>query len=122
MNKKDLNAPQKVLKNGQICQEELDEIVSIALESLKSLMVDYETPIEIRLQVALKLFEIGATPNKNNDEVLIRSIEKNALDIKKNAHQLSGIESLLKMVAQSTPDAIFPNAIYSQKINRTAIR
>jgi len=48
----------KVLEKGRICEDALDEIVGMALESLKTLMADYETPIEVRLQVALKIFEI----------------------------------------------------------------
>lgn len=54
----------KVLEKGRICQEQLEEVVSMALESLKTLMVDCETPIEIRLQVALRLFENFGTDSR----------------------------------------------------------
>jgi hypothetical protein len=97
----------KVLENGQISQEQTEELVSIALQVLKSLLTDTETPIEIRLRVSLEIFEnFCATPNVNsgsgnNDEgELIRGLEKTAHDIEKNAHHLSYIETLLTMAAK----------------------
>ncbi len=84
-----MSKSESILDNGKIVQEELDEIVNIALSTLKSLMVDYETPIEIRLRVALEIFELfGKTKDINqltNEEVVVRSIEKNAYNIEKNA-------------------------------------
>ena len=97
---------EKVLEHGEIVQQEIDEIVSIALSTLKTLMVDYETPIDVRLRVALEIFELFGTrhPNTNpvphHDEGILRCLEKNALEIQKNAHQLSYLETLLKLVAE----------------------
>ncbi len=108
-----------VLENGKISQDQLDEVVSMALKSLKSLMVDYETPIEIRLHVALRVFEIFGGNNKgSNEEHVMRGLEKNAHDIERNAHQLSGIESLLKLVAQSNQENIFQSGLYSHQTSR----
>jgi len=93
-----------ILDNGEIVQEEIEEVVHIALSTLKSLMADYETPIDIRLRVALEIFELfGNNTNKNQmakEDGVLRGIEKNARDIEKNAHQLSYIETLIKMAAE----------------------
>ena len=97
---------EQVLENGEIVQQEIDEIVSIALSTLKTLMVDYETPIDVRLRVALEIFELfgtkhsSANPVSHYDEGVLRCLEKNALEIQKNAHQLSYLETLLKLVAE----------------------
>ncbi|RKZ42843.1 MAG: hypothetical protein DRQ49_00500 [Gammaproteobacteria bacterium] len=93
---------QKVLKNGRVSQEEIEDIVSTALQSLKTLMVDYETPIEIRLQVALKIFEIFGTSELVNskEDCVKRVIEKNAHGIETNANRLSHVETLLELISQ----------------------
>jgi hypothetical protein len=96
---------ESLLENGGIVQTEIEEVVSIALSTLKTLMADYETPIDIRLRVALEIFELFSTNNTNtnpvpHDEGVLRCLEKNARDIEKNAHQLSYIETLLKMAAE----------------------
>jgi hypothetical protein len=87
----------------------------MALENLKTLMVDYETPIEIRLQVALKIFEIFGGSMRNSEEVLIRGVEKNAHNIESNAHHIAGIEELLKLAVQTKHEAIFQHETYSRK-------
>lgn len=104
-----MSKPQKVLKDGQISSDQLEDIVDIALKSLKNLMVDYETPIEIRLQAALRVFEIfGAGSGKSHsEEVVISFLEKNAHDIEKNAHQLAYLETLLKLVTQPTAEPVY---------------
>ena len=105
MSKQSEKAEESLLKNGGIIPEEIEEVVSIALSTLKTLMADYETPIDIRLRVSLEIFELFSTNNTNtnpvpHDEGVLRCLEKNARDIEKNAHQLSYIETLLKMVAE----------------------
>jgi len=92
--------PPDVLENGRICQKQIEEIVSIALQSLKTLMVDYETPIETRLDIALKIFEIFGTDVRMPREEIMHSIEKNAGVIDANAKRLSRLESLLELVAK----------------------
>jgi hypothetical protein len=42
----------KILENGKINQEQQEEIVGMALQNLKTIMVDYETPLNTRVQVA----------------------------------------------------------------------
>ncbi|KHD11504.1 hypothetical protein PN36_09690 [Candidatus Thiomargarita nelsonii] len=97
-----------VLEKGRICQEELDEVVRLALESLKTLMVDYETPVEVRLQVALKIFDLfGGASRQNTPELVVRGIEKNAHEIENNAHQLAGIQDLLKLAVQTKHESIY---------------
>jgi polyhydroxyalkanoate synthesis regulator phasin len=55
----------KILENGKINQEQREEIVDMALQNLKTIMADYETPIETRLKVALDVFENFTTePSK----------------------------------------------------------
>jgi len=104
-----------VLEKGRICQEELDEVVRMALESLKTLMVDYETPIEVRLQVALKIFDLfGGTAN--NQDTVIHGIEKNAHEIESNAHQLAGIQELLKLAVQTKHESIFQNESQKSRV------
>ncbi len=85
----------RVLENGKISQEQIEEVVGIASQNLKNLMVDYETPIEMRLEIALKLFENFNTTNFRRKETVVHCLEKNARDIKKNAHRLSDIKALL---------------------------
>lgn len=106
-----MSKSENILENGRIAQKELEEVVNMALSTLKSLMADYETPIEIRLRVALEIFELfGKNPDKNkitNEEGVIRSIEKNAYNIEKNALKLSQIETLLKMaVEHKNPESV----------------
>ncbi len=121
MNKK-FEPPSNVLENGKISQTQLNEIVSMALESLKTLMVDYETPIDIRMNAALIIFEnFGVNNRKNNDALLIHSIEKNAHNINKNSRKLSGIETLLSLIAQSNNVSPIPNDVYHQKRGRVII-
>ncbi|OAD19706.1 hypothetical protein THIOM_004644 [Candidatus Thiomargarita nelsonii] len=100
-----------VLEKGRICQEQLEEIVAIALESLKTLMVDCQTPLEIRLQVAFRLFEIFGTDNK---ELIMHGVKKNARKIESNAHQLSDIKRLLKRAVETKPQPLFINEKFSQ--------
>ncbi len=95
-----MSEPQSVLENGRISQEQIEEIVSIALQSLKSLMVDYETPIETRLDIALKIFEIFGTDIKMPREEILHGIEKNAGIIDENAKRLSRLEILLELVTK----------------------
>ncbi|TGO03273.1 hypothetical protein PN36_09695 [Candidatus Thiomargarita nelsonii] len=106
----------KVLKKGRICEDALDEIVGMALESLKTLMVDYETPIEVRLQVALKIFEIFGGSMANKQDTVIHGIEKNAHDIESNAHRLTGIQELLKLAIQTKHEPIFQNETQKSKV------
>ncbi len=89
-----------VLENGRISQKQIEEIVSIALQSLKTLMVDYETPIETRLEIALKIFEIFGTDIRMPREEILHSIEKNAGIIDENAKRLSRLEILLELVTK----------------------
>jgi len=87
----------RVLENGRIFQEQIEELVGMASQNLKTLMVDYETPIKMRLEIAFKLFENFSTtkPAPRRKETAVHCIEKNARDIKENAHILSHIEALL---------------------------
>lgn len=100
-----MNEEKKVLEGGHISQEQIEEIVNIALQVLKSLMIDTETPIEIRLRVALEIFELFGTDTNQvtneEDSGVLQILEKNALDIKNNAQQLSCIETLLTMAAKN---------------------
>jgi len=96
-----------VLEKGRIRQEELDEVVSMALETLKTLMADYETPIEVRLQVSLKIFEIFGGSIASNQDTVIHGIKKNAHDIESNAHRLAGIQELLKLAVQTKHESLF---------------
>jgi len=109
----------KVLRDGKVSHEQLEDIVSTALQSLKTLMVDYETPIEIRLQVALKIFEIFGTTGivENNEDCVKRVIEKNAHGIETNAHRLSHVETLLELIAQQQSNFKFhPETLSSGKV------
>jgi len=74
-------------------------------------MVDCQTPIETRLQVAFRLFEIFGTDNK---ELIMRGVEKNARRIKSNADQLSDIKNLLKLVVETGHQPLFINDKFSQ--------
>jgi len=105
-----------ILEKGRIRQEQLDEIVSMALETLKTLMVDYETPIEVRLQVALKIFEIFGGSLANNQDTVIHGIEKNAHEIESNAHRLAGIQELLKLAVQTKHESIFQNESQKSRV------
>ncbi|MEN8216878.1 MAG: hypothetical protein ABFS56_11005 [Pseudomonadota bacterium] len=88
----------------------------MALQNLKTLMVDYETPIEIRLEIAFKLFEIFGTESRApSEEILAQGIEKNAHIIDGNAHRLSHIESLLELVSQHNNQATFQHGTFSPK-------
>ncbi|TGO03274.1 hypothetical protein PN36_09705 [Candidatus Thiomargarita nelsonii] len=87
-----------VLEKGLICQEQIEEVVAMALETLKTLMVDCQTPLESRLQLAFRFFEIFGTDNK---EHIMCGIEKNARRIENNAHQLSDIKNLLKQALET---------------------
>jgi hypothetical protein len=121
-----MSAPNPVLKDGKICSDQLEEVVGMALQSLKTLMADYETPIEVRLHIALRLFEAfgsggNDSNNKKNDDSIMNSLEKNAHDIERNAHQLQGIETLLKLAVQSNAEPAFPSATYSHSRERSKI-
>ena len=94
---------ESILESGHIAQDQIEEIVGIALEVLKSLLMDTESPIDIRLRVALEIFELFGTSrvsNVSHDDGVINTLEKNARDIEKNANKLSCIETLLKMASE----------------------
>lgn len=97
-----MSKSKSILENGRIAQEEVDEVVNMALSSLKSLMADYETPIELRLQISLRLFEIfGCQEKKTSDEkAIVNHLEKNSDSIEENARRLSNLRLLLEQLTQ----------------------
>lgn len=112
-----------VLKDGKISAVMIEDIVATALQNLKTLMVDYETPIEIRIQIALKIFEIFGTDSHGitEGEIIKRGverIEKNAQQIEMNAHRLSHVETLLELVARQRGNIGFQQEALSGKKER----
>ena len=103
-------SPKNVLENGKIAPAQLEEIVSMALESLKTIMVHYETPLEMKVQVALKILETFGPANVSKSEDEIIHGLKNGL--KKNGRD---IETLLKLVAQKNQEARRHQEWYVQK-------
>jgi len=97
-----MSKSESILENGIIVQKELDEVVNMALYSLKSLMVDYETPIGLRLQISFRLFEIfGYQEKKTPDEkAIVDHLEKNRDGIEENARRLSNLRLLLEQLTQ----------------------
>jgi len=106
---------ESVLDGTHIAKEQIEDIVSIALEVLKSLLMDTETPIDIRLRVALEIFELFGTnqaSNVSHDDGVLNTLEKNARDIEKNADKLSCIETLIKMAADNKN----PNSVLREEV------
>jgi hypothetical protein len=95
-----------VLEDGKISDQEVEEVVSLALKVLKDMMLDTEASIETRFSIALRLFEMFGRENKPSshkmalEEGIIRTLEKNAHDIERNAHHLTHIEALLQLANQ----------------------
>jgi len=108
-----------VLEQGKIAQQEIEEVVSLALKVLKDMMVDTEASIETRFNIALRIFEIFGQDTKANgkrgiEEGIIRTLEKNTDDIEKNAHHLTHIETLLQLIQQKS-DSVFQETDTSNK-------
>ena len=104
-----------VLEQGKIAQQEIEEVVSLALKVLKDMMVDTEASIETRFNIALRIFEIFGQDTKANgkrgiEEGIIRTLEKNTDDIEKNAYHLTHIETLLQLIQQKSDSAFHDKA------------
>ena len=111
-----------IMENGHIAQEQLEDVVSLALKVLKDLLLDTETSIETRFSIALRIFEMfGTDPSATSQKValeegIVRGVEKNAHDIERNAHRLSHIEALLQLATRpSNNEAIFQEETHSRK-------
>ena len=114
--------PPAVLEDGKISHQEVEEVVSLALKVLKDMMLDTEASIETRFSIALRLFEMFGRESKPNhkmaiEEGIIRTLEKNAHDIERNAHHLTHIEALLQLANQAPKnhEPVFQNRKNSHK-------
>ena len=109
--------PSTVLEDGKISHQEVEEVVTLALKVLKDMMLDTEASIETRFSIALRLFEMFGRDSKPNQKIaleegIIRTLEKNAHDIERNAHHLTHIEALLQLANPPPPknhEPVFQN-------------
>ncbi len=73
-----------------VCHERLEHLASIALDVVDTILTDMETPINVRLEAAFRIFALCETsPNNDLGDAIVRGIEK-------NAHELAYLEALLK--------------------------
>jgi hypothetical protein len=84
-------------RSEAVCHERLQHLAAIALDVVETLLTDTETPVNVRLNAAFRIFELcNSDINHDMGQAIIQGIEKNARDIEKNAHGLSNLETLLK--------------------------
>ncbi|MDM8560109.1 hypothetical protein [Candidatus Parabeggiatoa sp. HSG14] len=80
-----------------VCQERVQRLANLALDVVESLLTTDETPINVRLNAAFRIFELcGTNTTDAMGKAIIQGIENNAREIEKNAHELSYLEALLK--------------------------
>jgi len=73
-----------------VCHERLEHLASIALDVVETILSDMETPINVRLEAAFRIFELcEKSPNNDLGDAIVKGIEK-------NAHELAYLEALLK--------------------------
>jgi hypothetical protein len=90
---------QNKFKDGQggVCQERVQHLANLALDVVESLLTTDETPINVRLNAAFRIFELcGTNTSDAMGKAIIQGIESNAREIERNAHELSYLEALLK--------------------------
>lgn len=80
----------KSRRYDSICQERLNHLAAIALDVVETLLTDTETPINVRLNAAFRIFELCGTDSSNElGQAIFNGIER-------NARELSYLETLLK--------------------------
>ena len=93
----------KARRYDSICQERLNHLAAIALDVVETLLTDTETPINVRLNAAFRIFELCGTDSGNEiGQAIISGIEK-------NARELSYLETLLKGKAESQHNDLSDN-------------
>lgn len=91
-------------RTESVCHERVQHLAAIALDVVETLLTDTETPVNVRLNAAFRIFELcNADISRDMGQAIIQGIEKNARDIEKNAHGLSSVESLLKSNIDKEP-------------------
>ncbi|RKZ73347.1 MAG: hypothetical protein DRR19_31075 [Candidatus Parabeggiatoa sp. nov. 1] len=89
---------QNLFQPEAVCHERIQHLASIALDVVETLLTDTETPINVRLNAAFRIFELCDANRDKSDvgRIIVDGIEKNARDINNNTHVLSYLETLLK--------------------------
>ncbi len=94
-------------RTDTVCHERVQHLAAIALDVVETLLTDTETPINVRLNAAFRIFELcNADISRDMGQAIIQGIEKNARDIEKNADELSYLETILKDNKEPAIDAI----------------
>jgi hypothetical protein len=81
----------KILRNNSVCQERLQCLAAIGLDVVETILTDMETPINIRLDAAFRIFELCNVKSPADDvgQAIVKGIER-------NARELAHLETLLK--------------------------
>ena len=89
---------QNLFQPVAVCHERIQHLAAIALDVVETLLTDTETPTNVKLNAAFRIFELCDANQGRSDigRIVVDGIEKNARDIHKNAEILSYMETLLK--------------------------
>ena len=86
-----MSIEKKVFRNDSVCQERLQCLAAIGLDVVETILTDMETPINVRLDAAFRIFALCNTRSSVDDvgQAIVKGIER-------NARELAHLETLLK--------------------------